>query len=152
MIKKLVLIALLMLPIVFGNYPAIVTSEGMNHTIAKELVYSVPEHYYKHVDKIEFHIDYRIESFWVPNGPGWGYAFADSYWIHNQWQCVGGFIDLEYNVFNSDCRKFILMHELGHMDEFCNQHKEYSSEEDANDFAYTYLGERRDMLKICNIG
>lgn len=109
-------------------YPIIVSEQGVNHTKAKQLVYSIPEEYYEYVDVIEF-VNEPIKKYnWISDTEaeityygGWYWAYWDR--DHN---CFNGKIwiyDLDY-----------LVHELGHIYWNCILKQSSINEEFANDF------------------
>ena len=52
--KLLSVIILILFSNFVYSYPVIITEQGVNHTEVKQLVYSIPEKYYKFIDVIEF--------------------------------------------------------------------------------------------------
>ena len=111
----------------FG-YPLIISEKGFNHTQAKELVYSIPNKDYKYVDTITFVNNYAhfkyIDNFGQKKvWKGWNWVYWDK--NHN---CFNGKIIL------SDINKSILIHELGHIYEYCNLKKNVSTEVFADNF------------------
>ena len=118
---------LLVFSISVTAYPIIISEQGVNHTQAKELVYSIPEEYYEYVDIIEFvnkPICRTIDEFGQKNcWDGW-------YWIYwnNNHQCHNGKIiiyRLSYEM---------IQHELGHIYQICNLKQPTNDEE----FAYSF--------------
>lgn len=97
-------------------YPIIIIEQNINHTQAKQLIYSVPEKYYKHVNSIEFKdTAYNIRG------------YANAKW-NNKHICYSTYIWIFRINFQ------ILQHELGHIYEFCELKKDVSTEEFANNF------------------
>ena len=92
-------------------------SIDIKHSDLKNLVYSIPEEYYQYVEYIEF-AGNNIEFH--------GYAMTKWDQKHN---CYDGKIFL----WNKLSYK-VLLHELGHIYEYCVLKKSYSSEEYANNF------------------
>ncbi len=110
------------------SYPIIISEQGVNHTQAKELVYSIPEEYYRYVDVVEF----------VNNDYSAGYYTMK--W-NNKHLCYNGKITINYmdrNIYleylGYDYNKEILEHELGHIYEHCILKEDFSTEEFADGF------------------
>ena len=109
-------------------YPIIISTSPINHTQAKELVYSIPEEYYEYVDVVEF----------VNNDYSAGY-YSIKWNKHHL--CYNGKITINYidrNIYleylGYDYNKEILIHELRHMHEHCVLKKDISTEKFADDF------------------
>lgn len=98
MMKRFMIILILILLSSFSYaYPFIISNEGTNHTKAKQLVYSIPEKYFKDVE-INFiysNPDYR-------NVVGVYYPYSKSIIIYY------------YKTDTAEKIKLILLHELKH--------------------------------------
>ena len=110
---------ILSLPMAFADYPIIISESNINHNKSKELVYSVPKEYLRHIDTIEFKDTANNIR---------GYAWTK--W-NRKHICYGGKIIL------SKIDKNLLQHELGHIYEFCVLKRDYSTEEFADNFRIT---------------
>ena len=114
---------LLLINIVYG-YPPLSFETGINHTASKELVYSIPEVYYKHVTSIEF-VNKPINCMSVNNRTkcwrGWSWA----YWDRNH-RCYSGRIILQ--------NASLLEHELGHIYWHCELKQSVLNETFAENF------------------
>ena len=112
------------------SYPIIISNKGVNHKEAKQLVYSIPEKYYKYVNVIEF-VNKPIKKFiWETNNRAEIKYNDGQYWVYwdKHHKCLKGKIliySLTYKV---------LMHELGHIADYCINLVDYSTEEFANNF------------------
>ena len=134
-IKKSIIIVILIsslfiliLPSTFADYPIIISNQGVNHTQAKQLVYSIPEEYYKYVNVIEFVKGYAHEKIidkFVQKKVWKGWYWV--YWNKNH-ECFNGKIIL------SEINRSLLIHELGHIEEHCLLKKDISTEEFADNF------------------
>ncbi len=111
-------------------YPVIISNEGVNHTRAKELVYSIPEKYYRYVDTIEFVSEPIRKFYWENDNEAEIIKYGG--WYHTYWNkdhiCYNGKI-LIYNINYN-----ILKHEIGHAYEYCDLKKDISTEDFANEF------------------
>lgn len=111
-------------------YPTIISSSNYNHTKVKELIHSIPKSYYNHVNVIEF-VDTPI-CHWIKES-----QYKYSYDCSSGWNQV--FWNKKHNCFNvkiqlSSYSKDILVHELGHVHEYCVLKKDVSTEEFAEGF------------------
>ena len=106
-------------------YPAIISNKGVNHTKAKEVVYSIPESYYKYVKSIEF-VNKPLKF----NATDGKTIFGEYkvFWNKNH-VCYNGRI----KVWDFRMKKNLL-HELGHIIDHCLNKLNYSTEKFANDF------------------
>ena len=116
----ILILVLISLVSAVSAFQIIISNEGVNHTQAKELVYSIPEEYYQYVDVIEF----VNETFSVTYG-----SYAFTYWNGNH-DCYNSKIWI-YWVFPL---RSTLIHEIGHIWELCTEKKDYTTEEFANGF------------------
>lgn len=107
-------------------YPAIISNPNTNHSFNIETVYSVPEKYYRYVDKIEF-VNYSIKDY--ENGYIGGYAYA---WWNIHHNCYNGYITLSSELKNLS--RDALTHELGHIYELCELKRDITTEDFANSF------------------
>jgi len=127
-LKKVILILLVVsiLSSVSFAYPVIVSERGVNHTQIKELVYSIPEEYFKYVDVIEFvNEPLKVAEDGEVKRVGTYMVFrTDSY------VCYNGKIKL----WDYSDSKITVIHEIGHSYEFCELKKDYSTEEFADNF------------------
>lgn len=111
------------------NYPTIVTEKGINHSEAKKLVYSVPEDYFRFVNKIIFtNKKYAkcktIDTFgqkmcWK----GW----ANAYWNKKH-------ICTSTNIIMADLNRARLIHETNHIYDYCINKVNISTEKFADNF------------------
>ena len=107
-------------------YPSIISESGVNHTQAKELIYSIPEKYYKYVKAVEF----------VNEPIGHNAGWYDIQWDsgHN---CYNGKIGIYYfpnTILNHYIYYEILQHEIGHIIDHCINKSDFSTEDFANKF------------------
>jgi len=121
-------IIIILITQVFG-YPIIISEQQINHAQAKELVYSIPEEYYKYVDVVEFVNEPRNKwwnwnTFWFLEEKAWYYVDYD--YINNK--CV------RTKIYVYDMEFEYIMHELGHIYYICELKKSYNNEE----FAYNF--------------
>ena len=135
MIKTItwIMVWLIYFNVALAQYPVIITDQHTNHTQAKELVYSIPEHYYKHVDVIEFVQD---GSVWCqideyhPNHNCSGMAITHwwwwdwSAWLHPEWEHGSCFDVTILTTVSFD----VLQHELGHVHEQCELRRNVNNE------------------------
>tara|TARA_Y100000310_G_C20583092_1_gene763982 strand:+ start:781 stop:1236 length:456 start_codon:yes stop_codon:yes gene_type:complete len=125
-------------------YPIIISEEGVNHSEAKELVYSIPESYYEDVEIIEFvnePIYHWVRSEDNPNEYIWEFnAGWYNVWWDKQHRCYNGKIQIYYFP-NTELNHYtyyeLLRHELGHIHSHCVNKVDYSTEESANSFMIT---------------
>lgn len=125
---KIVLFLCLILAVIplASSYPNIISDSGTNHTLNKQVVYSIPEHYFNGVDTVEFTNQgvfgnragyYHI--YWINN-----YYYGGKIWIY------GG----QATNWNETEMRKTLKHELGHNDWFYNLHNKINNEEYADEF------------------
>ena len=110
-------------------FPIIISEQGVNHTQIKELVYSIPEEYYKYVDVIEFVNEPRDRwwdwnIFWFIEEKAWYYVDYD---FDND-KCI------KTNISVYDMESEYLIHELGHIYYICELKKPYNNETFASSF------------------
>ena len=110
------------------DYPIIISEQGTNHTLNKELVYSIPTKYFEYIDRIEFVNDYLgceiIDAYGQKRClRGWSWV----HWDENH-KCYNGKIILSENSLR------LLMHESGHIYELCKLKRNITTEEFANNF------------------
>ena len=125
--KLLSVIILILFSNLLYSYPVIITEQGVNHTEVKQLVYSIPEKYYKFIDVIEFRPYYAYCRVYDELGQkkcydGWYWV----YWDNKYHYCFNGKIIL--NSISKYTNKYILIHELCHIVEHCLLKKNYSTE------------------------
>lgn len=100
------------------GYPVIVSEQGINHSEAKALVYSIPTEYYSHVDRIDF-----INNPHPQNTKGYFSVRWD--YMH---RCYKGRIQIYKRSYP------VLLHELGHIYWHCELNESELSEEYAEAF------------------
>ena len=133
LIKRFVYLVwgVLLLQMVYA-YPVIVTEQGINHTKSVAIVKSIPEKYYKHVDRIDF-VAYdwarckATDNDQQRCSAGWYWA-----WWNNNHEC--NFTRIILGTRNQSLYKKTLTHELGHIFEHCELKRDYSSEQFADSF------------------
>ena len=143
---RYLLVVILTTQIVLGAYPDIVSDSDTNHTANKELVYSIPVEYYKSVDTIIFENNLIAESTWLHGGYGklaaWG--FTEALWDDKYHYCYQGTVWIDatndYNI------QFVLLHELGHIHDFCEVKSNISTEQYANNYAEKYLTQNAETF------
>ncbi|GAF99852.1 unnamed protein product [marine sediment metagenome] len=121
--KKLVLFVFLVLISSVSAYPIIVSENGVNHPKSKELVYSIPEHYFKYVERIDF-VNEPIKKYGLFYS-GWYYV----YWTKTH-SCFNGRIW----IYNNDLfsAEEMIWHELCHIADHCLLKNDYSTDKFAN--------------------
>jgi len=105
--------------------PIVISDSGWNSTEALDIVDSLPLEFYKFVDIIEFTskpITYKEQL-------AYGYMYSNWDYTH---YCYDTKITI-YEKFNT---QMVLLHELGHVYEYCVLKRDNSTEEFANAFPY----------------
>ena len=118
---------MLILTTTINAYPVIISEQGTNHTLNKEIVYSYPERYYRGVDSVTFtnqplnisgHLKtggYEVKWWWR-----WSY-----YYFYDAKIRVYGVQIINYTYVDM---KDGLNHELCHHQEFYKLHKKVANE------------------------
>ncbi len=129
-LKRVILFAIvsaILISNVFA-YPIIISESGVNHQEAKELIYSIPEEYYKYVDIIEF-VNETIKKYnWISDTEAEINNYGGWYWANwdNNHNCYNGKII----IYDFDA----LEHELGHINSHCVLKENKVNEKFANEF------------------
>lgn len=109
-------------------YPNIISERGINHTQAKQLVYSVPEQYFKYVNSIEFVINPINCGIIDKYGQKRCYdGWSQAYWDKNHNWYKG-------KIILKDISRSLLVHEISHIIDFCVNKVNVSTEEFADNF------------------
>jgi len=111
-------------------YPIIISEQGINHTEAKQLVYSIPKAYYKYVNSIEI-INKRFVHCSIYDNYGQQKCNMGWNWIY--WDLNHNCYSVKINVGKYESQK-TLIHELGHVYEYCELKRDISTEEFADNF------------------
>ncbi len=131
--RKLSIFLVLLVSIVFVSnvvaYPVIISEQGVSHTGAKELVYSIPEEYYKYVSNIHFVNEPRNRwwdwnTFWFLEEKAW----YDVIYDYDNNECY------KVDIYVYEVKKEYLIHELGHIYQICNLKQPVNDEEFAEEF------------------
>lgn len=127
--KLIFWVLLVILSNAVSAYPIIISESGTNHTLNSQLVYSIPEKYYKFVEKVEFVNGFGARCIVLDEydqmkcWKGWNSVYWDK--NHN---CLYG------NIILSIADIKVLIHELGHIYEYCELKRDTSTEEFADNF------------------
>jgi len=125
---KIVLCFLIVFTLIVSSvsaYPVIISESGIDHQTSKELVYSIPEKYYRYVDVIEF-VNKPIKKF-NQYYSGWHYV----YWTKNH-QCFNGRIW----IYDNDLfpKEEMIVLELGNIYQRCILKQDIGNESFAKNF------------------
>ena len=122
-------VSILLLSSTVFAYPTIISESSINHTQAKQLVYSIPEEYYRYVDNIHFVNEPRNmwwdwNTFWFLEEKAW----YDIIYDYDNNECY------KADIYIYDKKQEYLVHELGHIYSICELKKPYNNETFAEDF------------------
>lgn len=135
--KRIIVVFLIFtLGCVEAKSPILTFEEGVNQSRTTEIVNSIPKEYYKYVNEITFVNNKTFDN------RSFGHCYIyDKYgqqkchegWNEVKWDsthnCYSGKIRL-----NKNANRSLLIHELGHIHEYCVLKKNNSTEEFANAF------------------
>ena len=114
-----------LIPILF----LVIINNGLNHIDVRMSVDMIPDELQSLVDIIEFHDRPRYGSDGITRYDGYAWAV----W-NGEHDCFHTRIDMYENT-----NSFVILHEVGHIYDFCVNKVDRSTEEFANEFAERYI-------------